>query len=291
VSRPPQAIARAARAVGSEAVEWTAVARGYTNAERWHMRLRGGGSTFVKAAVDKQTAGWLETEYRVYSAIDRGYLPRLLGWDGGERPVLVLEDLSSAEWPPPWPAGAVDAVLATLGEVAATPAPAGLPRLEDVWDEPRGWTAVGDEPAPFLSLELYSERWLDAALPTLTAAESAAQLAGDALLHCDVRSDNVCLRAGRALLVDWNLAVVGNPAADVAFWLPSLAAEDGALPEDVAPGLPGAPELAALIAGFFAVRAGLPPPPTAPTVRSLQLSQLRVALPWAARQLGLPAPV
>ena len=192
--------------------------------------------------------------------------------------------------PPPWPAGAVDAVLATLGEVAATPPPAGLPRLEDVWDEPRGSSGVRDDPAPFLSLGLCSARWLHAALPTLIGAESAAPLAGDALVHCDVRSDNVCLRAGRALLVDWNLAVVGNPAADVAFWLPSLSAEGGAQPEEVAPGLTSAAELAALIAGYFAVRAALPPPPTAPTVRALQLAQLRVALPWAVRELGLPTP-
>jgi hypothetical protein len=45
--------------------------------------------------------------------------------------------------------------------------------------------------------------------------------------------------------------------------------------------------LAALIAGFFASRAGLPPPPTAPTVREFQRRQAEVALPWAARELGL----
>jgi thiamine kinase-like enzyme len=45
------------------------------------------------------------------------------------------------------------------------------------------------------------------------------------LLHFDVRSDNLCFRDGRALLIDWNLACIGNPVVDVAAWLPSLHAE------------------------------------------------------------------
>ena len=43
-------------------------------------------------------------------------------------------------------------------------------------------------------------------------------------------------------------------------------------------------------AGFFAARAGLPAPDWAPSLRELQLGQLRIALPWAASELGLPAP-
>lgn len=50
----------------------------------------------------------------------------------------------------------------------------------------------------------------------------------------------------------------------------------------------GGAELAAMLAGVWAATAGLPPPPTAPNVRAAQLTQLRTALPWAARELGLP---
>ena len=45
---------------------------------------------------------------------------------------------------------------------------------------------------------------------------------------------------------------------------------------------------AAVSAGLFAARVGLPPPPTAPRVREFQLRQAEVALPWAARELDLP---
>jgi hypothetical protein len=103
----------------------------------------------------------------------------------------------------------------------------------------------------------------------------------------DVRSDNLCIRAGRAVILDWNHALVANPELDVAFWLPSLHAEGGPRPEAI---LPDAPELAAWTAGFFCSRAGDPPIPEAPHVRPLQIAQSRTALPWAARALGLPDP-
>jgi hypothetical protein len=48
--------------------------------------------------------------------------------------------------------------------------------------------------------------------------------------------------------------------------------------------------LAVALAGFFAARAGLPPPSGAPTVREFQRKQLEVALPWAARELGQAPP-
>jgi aminoglycoside phosphotransferase (APT) family kinase protein len=96
------------------------------------------------------------------------------------------------------------------------------------------------------------------------------------------------LRAdGRAVFIDWDLAAVGNPEFDLAFWLPSLRLEDGPDPERVATITPG---VVAIVAGFFAWRAGLPDVPQAPRVRHFQLRQLCVALPWAPRALGLPPP-
>src|SRR5262249_5907374 len=149
---------------------------------------------------------------------------------------------------------------------------------------------VAADPEPLLSLGLCAAGWLETALPVLEVAAAAAPLAGDAFLHCDVRSDNVCLHEGRAVLVDWNLAVVGNPAVDIGFWLPRLAPEGGPQPEQAVPDLPEMAPFAALVSGFFAARAGLPPPATAPTVRRVQREQLETALPWAARTLGLRAP-
>jgi hypothetical protein len=275
------------RLLGARPTGWRAAGAGYTHNKRWVVDLEGGRSAFVKAAVDEMTAEWLRAEHRVYAALAAGFLPRLLGWEDGDPPVLVLEDLSGADWPPPWTGERVDAVVATLREVAETLPPPGLASLEDWREELAGWREVERDPTALLALGVCSREWLDGALPALLAAEDACVLEGEALLHLDVRSDNICFRGGRALLVDWNWAVRGNPVLDLAAWLPSLEAEGGPPPEALLSGEPGA---AAFMGGFFAARAGLPPIPTAPHVRGVQLAQLRTALPWAARALGLPPP-
>ena len=89
-----------------------------------------------------------------------------------------------------------------------------------------GWEVVAANPAPFLSLGVCTVEWLERALPGDPGAVSSG-VDGDDLVHLDVRSDNVCFVGDRALLVDWNLAGVGNGLFDVAFWLPSLAFEGG----------------------------------------------------------------
>jgi aminoglycoside phosphotransferase (APT) family kinase protein len=253
--------------------------------------LQDGATAFVKVATDALTASWLRDEHLVYSML-RGaaFMPGYVGFfDDGEFPVLAVEDLTDAEWPPPWSRDRVDAVRRCLDEVSATPPPDGLPLVaDDHLGLREGWREIEREPEPFLRLGLCSERWLSQALSTLLEAGRTAPLEGDALLHFDVRSDNVCFRGGRALLVDWNWTSVGNRWMDVAAWLPSLHAEAGPAPEEVAPEIP--PALAGVVASHFCAHAGLPTIPTAPGVRRRQLAQARTALPWAARALGLIPP-
>jgi hypothetical protein len=255
---------------------------GWSVNEHWLVELADGRRAFLKHAASMEPCPtWLRHERAAYAAFEGSFVPRVLGWKDGARPLLVLEDLSAgAHWPPPWRSGEVDAVLATLREVAATPVLAPLPRIAD--DSIGGWPAVARDPEPFLRLGLVSRDWLDAALPLLVRASKATRLDGEALLHGDVRSDNLCLRDGRAILVDWNHARIGNPAFDVAFWLPSLALEGGPEPDGF-----GVDAFAALVSGFFAAHAGLLPPEGAPHVRGFQLAQLEIALPWACRALGL----
>jgi Phosphotransferase enzyme family len=266
------------------------VSRGYTHNERVVATLRGGRTLFAKRAVDVITAAWLRREHQMYVALNgRHFVPELLGWLDGDRPLLVLEDLSAAVWPPPWTRAQIDSVLSVLREVTCVQAPDGLPRLVDGERPDEGWNLVAANPDEFLSLGLCSAKWLDRAGPVLRAAAAKAPLAGVALTHCDVRSDNLCMREGSAVLLDWNLASIGNPQFDIAFWLPGLAVEGGPAPQEVLPDCPAG--LVAYVAGFFASRAGQPLIPHAPRVREVQLEQLRSALPWAARVLDLRPPV
>jgi hypothetical protein len=278
------------RLLGAPVVAERAVAGGFTYAANRVVGLADGRSVFVKAAADEVTHRWLRAEHRIYEAVDGPFLPRCLGWADDGVTVLVLEDLSAATWPPPWPDGGVEAVLAALDEVHAMAPPAGLPPAGELDELRRGWQAVADDPEPFLRLAVCSPAWLGRSLPALLDAAARAPLDGDALVHADVYSGNLCLRGGRCVLVDWSAAGLGHPLVDRALWLPSLHLEGGPPPDELTePGMAGP---AAAFAGYLAGRAGRPEPPTVPPpgVRGLQLALLGVALPWAARLLGLPEP-
>ncbi len=243
-------------------------------------------SAFAKIGATELTAEWTRVEHRNYRSISGSFLPEVLGFDDdGVRPALALEDLSQAEWPPPWTERRVADVLDALSEIHDARPPDHLARRPDA--EGADWRAIAADPVPFLALGLCSAAWLRAALPALIAASAEAPLAGNSLVHMDVRSDNLCFRDGRTVAIDWNHATIANPDLDIAFWLPSLHAEGGPPPESI---LSSAPALAAWVAGFFCARAGGDPIPEAPHVRPLQLQQSRTALPWAARSLGLPPP-
>lgn len=263
--------------------------RGYTHAGRHRAFLDDGRAVFVKSAVDELSAGWLRTEIGVYTKLRASFLPAFHGWaehDG--LPLIVLEDLGGAHWPPPWRDGDVDAVRRALQQLAATPPPEGIqrvPRDELAFE----WREVERDPEPFLATGMVSRAWLEEHLAPLRDAAERATFDGDALLHLDVRSDNLALRGGQAVLVDWNWVCVGNGVLDVVGWAPSLHFEGGPRPEELVAG-DGVAELAAALAGLWAARVGLPPPPTAPRVRVGQRQQLSVALPWACRLLGVVEP-
>ena len=261
---------------------------GYTVAYHGIAELADGTTAFVKAATEPVTAQFIRDEQRVLGALEGPFLPAVLAMDDEDPPLLVLEDLRSARWPPPWDEAAIAAVRETLSVVASTTPPDVIPPIAMHRDRlVTGWAEIDAEPAPFLSLGACSREWLAGSLPILREASESAPIDGDGLLHLDVRSDNLCIADRGAVLVDWNHASIGNPELDLAAWLPSLRLEGGPEPDEV---LPDAGGFAALLAGFFGSRAGLPAPPTAPHVRGFQLAQLRVALPWAARELGLQPP-
>jgi hypothetical protein len=260
--------------------------RGYAAALHALAELDDGRTVFVKAGAEEITSGFLRDEIRVYRAVEAQFMPVFLGADVRDPPILVLEDLSDCFSAPPWTDARVAAVLAVLEQLRSTAPPPEIgsaERYRVMWAG--GWEEVAADPEPFLALGLCSRRWLSEALPTLSAAAKAAPLGGDVLVHTDIRSDNLAFVDGAAKLADWNWAAAGHPNLDLACWLPSLHAEGGPSPESLLP--EGGAELAALLAGVWAARAGLPPPPTAPHVRTVQIAQLRVALPWAARQLEL----
>ena len=294
-SIPPAWLSRrVTRLMGSAIESGDPAPRGYTPAARWSLALADGRRVFAKCGEDtpqSAVATWLRREHRAYRDIAAPFMPALLGWDDdGRHPLLVLEDLSHAEWPPPWRPEQIAMVRSAADAIARTPPPAWA---EDIEERERGhlsgWLRVREDPAPFLGLELGDERWLRGCLPTLIESARSAQLGGDSLVHFDVRSDNLCFvtdgPSSRLMLVDWNWCGRGSTVFDLMAWLPTLHAEGGPAPWDVVGDSGG---LAVLFSGYWASQAGLPPAGSGRRGRQLQLSCLRSALPWAIRELGLP---
>jgi hypothetical protein len=177
-------------------------------------------------------------------------------------------------------------VWRALETVEGNAAPADAPDLEAAQREHlSGWRRLTEDATSFLGLGLARAGWLAAALPVLLEASDRTVLKGDALVHSDVRSDNLGILDGQVRLIDWSDYARGSPWFDRVVWLPSLQREGGPAPWELITDSHG---LAPLIAGYWAARAGLPPIPGAHGVRGLQREQLLAALPWAIRELGLP---
>ena len=223
-----------------------ASARGYTRAGRFLVTFASGKTAFVKIATTPVTADALRLEASVYRTMSAPFMPECLGFeDHASEPLLVLEDLRAAHWPPPWNEALVAEVQRTLAAVHSSRAP--LRRFADAYPEiADGWMDVQNDPAPFLSLCLASREWLERALHVLVSASAELRKDGDEVIHLDVRSDNLCRAPRGVVLIDWNFACLGNGELDTGFWLPSLESEGGPRPEAV---LPKSPEVAAFVSG------------------------------------------
>ena len=202
---------RIARLIGRAETHFRRVEGGYTPAERWLIGSPGAPSVFAKIGTSKQTANALRAEYRVYSKLSGPFMPELLGWeDDPAAPILLIEGLGDARWPPPWDDGLVSRVVEALDALHHSEAE--LAPLDHAHPEPSpGWREVAEDPQPFLSLGLASPGWLAGALPELVAAEEALDPSGEAPVHLDVRSDNLCLTDRGVILIDWNIGLSRQP--------------------------------------------------------------------------------
>ena len=280
--------ARLAEMLAARITDARRVRRGYTNTERWLVGLSDGRSVFVKVGVSEFTSREIRNEAHNLEQI-RGarFAPMMIGWEDGDQPIIALEDLSHATWPPPWSPALIDRMRDALRALARYPVPEDTRPLTRWREHLMAWHTIADDPVPFLSLGVASDGWLERALPVLCDAEARAELDGDDLCHFDVRSDNMCLTDDRAILVDWNGLSRGRALFDLAAWAPSLHFEGGPSPEEL---VGHQPEYAAMISGYFAWSAGRPMEdwPGFERIRRVQKEQLTTALPWAIRALELP---
>jgi thiamine kinase-like enzyme len=240
------------------------------------------GKFFVKIGATPRSSKFLNREIQIYRTLNGSFMPVFVAAEEHEsEPILIIEDMSSNHWPPPWDRAKVDLALEQIEAMHNTQI--SIDGFEKVHgpDLP-SWQTVASNPEHFLSIGLADEKWLKDSLPILLDAETGCSTNGTSLCHYDLRSDNMCFAPNRAIFIDWNQACLSNPKLDLGFWLPSLAYEGGPLPQEI---LPDAPEIAARVSGFLASFAGLPG--GAPRVRMLHRQMLEPALSWAISALGL----
>jgi hypothetical protein len=301
----PEAVRLAvADRLGSPVIAAASQRGGFSPGVAARLRTAAGGRAFLKAVGPRpnpHSRVFHRREAQITAALPPAVpAPRLLwsfeahGWV-----VLAFEDVDGRLPALPWQADELERVLAALAALTAALTPSPLPaavagRAADSEVVATGhWRRLREDADGVRHrLDPWSRRHLDA-LADLDAAAPAA-VAGDTLLHSDLRADNLLLTPDRVLVVDWPHARTGAPWLDAVFFAPSVAMQGGPPPEDLLARVPAAAPAPpadvsaaiAAVAGFFTRLALLPPPPGLATVRAFQDAQGVVAREWLARRTG-----
>jgi len=288
-SHLPPAVRRAVeRRLGSPVVDAVSHDGGFTPGFASALTCADGTRTFVKAASTKAQRVFADAyreEARKLAVLPPTAPAPRLRWtdDVADWFVLAIEHVDARAPHRPWRPDDLAAASAMVVDMAAalTPAPRG--RLDSAIDEFAGWPALWDRIEHPRAAELRA------------LAEGYAEVvAGDTLVHTDVRDDNILIRTdGTALLCDWNWPIVG------AAWLDSLLLLIGPRGDglDVEAHIASHPLLAAvpaehvdtvlaLVLGYFAASAQQPVPPTSPHLRAAQAWQRDVVDDWLAERRG-----
>lgn len=303
-------------AAGAPVVRGARIWGGYGPAPTFRLRLADGRGLFFKgvyAGSNEFSRRALEAETRVYQelgALISPWAPRLYAAiQVDDWRALLLEDLGPKSAPPWTPALARAAArdfaafhASTLGrELPAWLRTFSRSGASITWErveaETDGLRVVADL-ADARSADALA--WLRHAQPALMAcARAALTIPGpDALLHSDVRSDNLRIVNGRLRLFDWPSTEAGFPEFDLVGFAQSVTVDGGPEPgrvvawyaERLEPRVEALDAAVCWLAAFFAHFAWQPEIPELPRLRRFQRQQLAVTLRWAARRLTLPAP-
>jgi len=294
---PPHLRAFIERRCGSPVLEAISQTSGFTPGFASVLVCADGTRHFVKAASVKAQRLFADSyreEARKLTALPASVpAPRLLWHLDDDWVVLGIEHVAARAPRRPWEQEDLDALLDALETCADVLSP---PPSELVLDD------AADDFAPLLDgwQGIHETRNdLDPGPGHLAETEALARrfaevVAGDTLVHTDIRSDNVLIDAeGRAQICDWNWPVRG------ASWFDSFAALIGPRGEgiDVEQILatrrllrdvePEAFDInLALYVGYFFTQATLPVPPTSPHLRAHQRWQGEVCWEWLSERRG-----
>ncbi len=288
--------------LGSPVVSASSQAGGFSPGVAARLTTADGQRVFAKIAgpePNEFAPHFHRREARVVADLPEGLPVPLLRWsfDEGEEGwvALLFEDIEGANPSAPWQAADLDRVIEALIALssALTPAP---PSLDWTGSASRwgianltGWRWLQFELPD--NLDQWSRTHLDELAELANAAPEA--IAGETLLHLDLRADNIVLTPDHVWIVDWPHARIGAAWVDLVFFAPSVAMQGGPAPEELLALHPAAQAAdpaaitatVAAIAGFYTYQALLEAPPGLPTLRAFQAAQGEVARAWLAGRI------
>lgn len=223
--------------------------------------------------------------------------PRLLATvDDGDWVVLAFEEVEGCPPRLPWQRDELNATFDFLAALASLASPCPLPELDTFAARHRdsffNFRRLADGDTLVDQVDPWTSRHLDHLADLEAEWESAAD--GDALLHSDIRADNLLVRPdGSMVLVDWPHACVGASWVDLVCFLPSIAVDGGPTPSQLEEqhDLFGSVDPDRInrvlvgVTGLFTVHGLRPDPPGLPTVRAFQRAQAAISRAWLAGRL------
>lgn len=298
---PAAVRAAVADVLGSPVVEARNQEGGFTPSLAARCRLADGRRVFLKAAseavTNERVPDMLRSEAHLCASFPDGFPAPTLRHvlDDGEWIVLAYDEIAGRPPAQPWTEDELDRTIAALDEL---PTPDGLdlaPAAARLVGTFGGFRELVMQPP----MDVLGDDWTNRNLELLARIEAdwTEAVTGDALVHSDVRADNVLLADppdGRVLLVDWAHSFLGADWLDLLFALPSIELGGGPPPEEVVARSVrlrrADPESVTVVAvallGFFTRHRRFAPPPGAPAVRAFQEAQRQVARRWVESRIG-----
>jgi len=298
-------------ALGDPIVSTTSIDHGFSPGVACIVRTFGGQEFFLKAAcsVPSEHAGaFHRKEIAIASRLGPEVPTGRLIWSFDEGTpgwvVLVYKVVHGHSPELPWRSDDVDMVVDALNQLATTLTPSPIPEADigsltasgilgsGCWQRIHmriAYPASFEPPVPF-------DPWTRRHLDRLIELEGRVGdvVAGDTLLHIDIRGDNMLITDDGVVIVDWPHAKVGAAWVDAVLFAPSLAMQGGPEPEDFIARIdvaraadPTAVTVClAGLAGFHTYNSSLPPLEALPGLREFQAGQGAVARRWLAQRTG-----
>jgi aminoglycoside phosphotransferase (APT) family kinase protein len=281
--------------LGSDIEEAVTQEGGFSPGAAVRVRTTSGRRAFVEALSEDRHSPSLalyRTEAEVMPRLPRELpVPRLLDvYDDGSWVALIYEDVEGRHPEVPWKASERDRVAVAIADLASAldPSPwTESPRFEEVnAGFMKAWWTFSDSPPSGLDPAVL--RMLD----RLTAVDLAEVVRGEALLHNDIRSDNILLTPdGRVVFIDWGMPCKGAVWQDLMmFAFPSAA--EGVDPEFLVRSHPLTRDVAetsidiVVAAGYAAGRmlAERPVDPAMPAGNAYHVACAEASLRWLERR-------